>query len=206
MSNDLGSGTTVFHYAGIYAADGKTGVAGNLYEINPADASATVVGPVGYGITGLALAPDGKLFGSQSTRSGNLGNGNLIAVDRETGAGTPIGELLDPATTIVHNSTADIDFLDDKLLGWSETGDDPITIDTSTGEVSVIGDSGVSSSGSGIAVDSVGTIWFIPGSLNGNLYIINPLTGLGFQGPALSRGTYDNINSLTFFNGQPQAS
>ena len=92
--------------------------------------------------------------------------------------------------------------MDDKLLGWSETGDDAITIDTSTGEVSVIGDSGVSSSGSGIAVDTVGTIWFIPGRVNGNLYIINPLTGLGFQGPALSGGTYDNINSLTFFNGQ----
>jgi len=202
VSTSHGSATTTFNYApGIYAADGKTGAAGNLYLLDPETGASTIVGPVGYAITGLAFAPDGKLYGSQSTQSGNRGNASLILIDPATGAGTPVGELLDSSTGTYHNSTADIAFHNTTLLGWSETGDDPISIDTATGAVTVIGDSGVSSSGSGMAVDTEGVVWFVPGRVNGNLYIINPTTGVGFEGPALSGGTYDNINSLTFLDG-----
>ncbi len=202
VSNNHGTATSTFQYStGIYAADGKTGQDGNLYVLDPATGESTVIGPIGYAITGLAFAPDGTLYGSQATQSGNRGNASLIVIDTTTGAGTPVGELLDSTTGIYHNSTADIAFHNDTLLGWSETGDDPVTIDTTTGAVSVIGDSGVSSSGSGIAVDTEGVVWFVPGRVNGNLYIINPMTGIGFEGPALTGGTYDNINSLTFLNG-----
>ena len=195
-SDELASGYTYEVVPMLFAADGKTGLDGDFYVIDPSDASATVVGPVGYSITGLCMAPDGSLFGTESTQSGNQGNGRLISIDPDTGAGTVVGDLFDGS--IYHSSTADCTFVGNRLLGWSESGDDPVEIDTTTGAVTVIPNTGVSSSGSGIAMHPDGTLYFIPGRVNGNLYIINPDTGVGFEGPALSGGTYDNINSMAF--------
>ncbi len=183
----------------LYAADGKTGLAGNLYRIDPATGASTVIGPIGYAITGLALAADGTLYGSEATQSGNQGDASLIRINKTTGAGTPVGLLFDGS--INHHSTADLTFVGDRLIGWTESGDDPIEIDEATGAVTVIGDSGVSSSGSGIAMAPDGTLYFLPGRVNGSLYTINPTTGVGFEGPALSGGTYDNFNSMCFLDG-----
>ncbi len=180
----------------LWAADGKTGLDGDFYAIDPSDASATVIGPVGYSITGLCLSPTGALFGTEATQSGNQGNGRLISINPDTGAGTVVGELFDG--TVYHSSTADCTFVGTRLLGWSEFGDDPIEIDPNTGAVTVIPNTGVSSSGSGIAMHEDGTLYFVPGRVNGSLYILNPDTGVGFEGPALSGGTYDNINSMAF--------
>jgi len=183
----------------LYAADGKTGLDGDFYAIDPSDGSATVIGPVGFSITGLCMAPDGSVFGTESTQSGNQGDARLISIDPETGAGTVVGDLFDG--TIYHSSTADCTFVGDRMIGWSESGDDPIEIDTSTGAVTVIPNTGVSSSGSGMAYAPDGTLYFVPGRVTGSLFIINPDTGIGFEGPALSGGTYDNINSMAFLDG-----
>ena len=184
----------------LYGADGKTGEPGNFYIIQPDTAESELVGPVGYAITGLCMDPDGALWGTESTQSGSRGyNARLLAIDPETGVGAPIGELFDGA--INHNSTADCTFVGDRMVGWSESGDDPIEINTTTGAATVIGDSGVSSSGSGIATAPDGTVYFVPGRVNGSLYTINPTTGIGFEGPTLSGGTYDNLNSIAYLNG-----
>ncbi len=195
-SDELVDGYTYELIPWLYAADGKTGLDGDFYRIDPADGSAEVVGPVGFSITGLCMRPDGAVFGTESTQSGNQGNARLISIDPETGAGTVIGELFDG--TLYHSSTADCTFVGDRLIGWSEFGDDPIEIDPATGAVTVIPNTGVSSSGSGIAMHPDGTLYFVPGRVNGALYIINPDTGVGFEGPTLSGGTYDNINSMAF--------
>ena len=183
----------------LVAADGKTGEPGNLYRIDPATGTATTVGSVGFAITGLAFAPDGRLFGSEATQSGNRGTARLIEIDLDTGEGSVVGELFDGA--INHNSTADLTFVGSRLLGWTESGDDPIEIDVTDGSVTVIGNSGISSAGSGLATDATGQVWFAPGRVNGSLYTLDPTTGVGTEVVGLSGGTYDNINSMSFLNG-----
>ena len=183
----------------LLGADGQTALPGDLYRIDPATGAGTSIGAIGYAITGLAIAPDGRIFGTEATRSGSLGPARLIEIDRVTGAGTPLGELFDG--TLNHGSTADITFVGADLFGWSEFGDDPIAIDTTDGSVVVIGNTGVSSSGSGMAAAADGTVWFAPGRVNGDLYTIDVGTGIGTLGPALSGGTYDNLNAMTFLNG-----
>lgn len=185
----------------LFAADGKTGEPGNLYRIDPDTGADALVGPIGFAITGLAMAADGTLYGTEATQSGNRGVARLVMINKTTGAGTVVGDLTDSSTTTNHTSTADCTFVGDRLLGWTETGDDLIEIDEATGSVTVVGDSGVSSSGSGTAMAPDGTLYFVPGRVNGNLYTINPITGIGFEGPALSGGTYDNINSMCFLRG-----
>jgi hypothetical protein len=201
VENAYGTATLPFRYFGILAADGKTGEPGNLYAINPETGESVTIGPVGFAITGLALSPDGSIYGSQSTQSGNRGNANLISIDPVTGAGTVVGPLEDTATGVFHNSTADIVFVGERLLGWSEFGDDPIEIDPATGAVTVIGNTGIASSGSGLAASAEGTVHFAPGRVTANLFRLDPLTGLGTEGPLLSGGTFDNINSMTMLNG-----
>ncbi len=183
----------------LLGADGQTGLPGDLYRIDPLTGAGTSIGAIGYAITGLALAPDGLLYGSEATRSGSLGPARLILIDRVTGAGTPVGELWDGSLN--HGSTADLCFVGTDLFGWSEFGDDPIHIDTNTGAVTVIASTGVSSSGSGMATAADGTVWFVPGRVNGSLYTIDVSTGIGTIGPSLSGGTHDNLNSMTFVNG-----
>ena len=198
-SDELVDGYTYEVVPYLYAADGKTGLDGDFYRIDPATGAAEVVGPIGYSITGLCMRPDGALFGTEATQSGNQGNGRLISINPETGAGTVVGDLFDGS--IYHSSTADCTFVGNRMIGWSESGDDPVEIDTATGAVTVISNTGVSSSGSGIAMHPDGTVYFAPGRVNGNLYIINVDTGVGFEGPAFSGGTYDNINSMAWLDG-----
>ncbi|MCO4771506.1 MAG: hypothetical protein KDA24_15850, partial [Deltaproteobacteria bacterium] len=52
---------------------------------------------------------------------GNQGNGRLISINPETGAGTAVGDLLDGGTGTYHSSTADRTFVGDRMIGWSET-------------------------------------------------------------------------------------
>jgi hypothetical protein len=39
------------------------------------------IGEIGYSLTGLAMSPDGILYGSESTQNGNLGDAHLVIVD-----------------------------------------------------------------------------------------------------------------------------
>jgi hypothetical protein len=75
------SATNKFRYlAPLYAADGQGGVAGNLYIVDPITAASVSVGPLGVGVTGLALSPDGVLYGATSDRNGRA----LVTIDPYT--------------------------------------------------------------------------------------------------------------------------
>jgi hypothetical protein len=190
----------------LYAADGKAGVDGNLYRIDPTNAAATVVGPIGYSITGLALAPSGVLYGTESTNDGSPSN--LIQIDAVTGAGTVIGPLDDVSGTFNHNSIPGLTWVAGHLIGWSENGggssggDCPVEINISTGTVTVIGGS-IPSSGSGLAADASGLICFAPQGPSGDLYEVDPMTGDATDtGITLTGAVINgNVNSMTFLNG-----
>jgi hypothetical protein len=99
-----------------------------------------------------------------------------------------------------HDTIAGLTFVGTRLIGWSENGDDPVEINTTNGQVTVIGP-GSSSAGSGIAANAMGTVFCGIQGISGTLDTVDALTGVVTVGPALSGGMYDEINSMTFLNG-----
>jgi hypothetical protein len=202
VSNNAGQSELpdAFFYTILYGADGKAGVAGNLYSINPATGEGEVIGPIGFAITGMAMSPDGEIFATQSTQLGALGASNLIRIDRNTGAGEIVAPLLDEAG-VNHVAIADVTFFQDRLLGWTENGDMPVELDPLSARVTIIGGN-LNSRGSGLATRADGLIFLAPQDNVGGLFTVDPLTGVTTVGPTLTGGVNTTINSLAFLDGQ----
>jgi len=178
----------------LYVADGSEGNAGTLRMVDPTTAAETVVGPIGHGVTGMAVAPypDCTIYGTTATVGTN---GELITIDPASGAGTVVGPTTDGVS--LHSSIADLTFAGSKLYGWSEDGDDLVTIDTATGAVTVI-PSPLGTAGSGLATDSTGTLYHV--NSGGDINIIDPATGT----PTLvvNSGPYNQTpDAATFIDG-----
>lgn len=130
------------------------------------------IGQVGYTLNGLAWDPTtGRLYGSTSTNDPSY-NG-LIQVDLATGAGTPVGVNgwgfgKAAITNITVNSSG-------QMYGWTESGDDLVSINKSTGIATVVGDSGLSTATNGLAFDRYNTLYMV--NYDGRYYIINTFTG-----------------------------
>ena len=169
-----------------------TGV-GNLYNVDPATCTVTTIGAMGASITGLAQAPDGTLYATEST---GYNDSRLLQIDPLSGVATPVGVLNDSGGTFVHGSMPDAMFVGSTLYAWTEESDDLTTVNTATGEVTVIGNSGVSTAGSGLATDSSGVTWLIPSS--DSLYTVDRGTGLATLQVALSGDVQGNIDAMAF--------
>jgi hypothetical protein len=171
--------------------------AGNLTDLmilDPATGAVTAtVGPVGFSVTGLAVDPaDGVIYGSTGSESDP--QGALITINRDTGAGTLIGQ--------VHGGepASDLTFRGGTLFGWIEqTTKDLATIDKATGAATVVGDSGlVTTRGSGLAAAADGTLYYAGSDDNGVLRTIDPATGLPTDGPTLDGTCGAPIRALAF--------
>lgn len=165
--------TTAAHAQTLYSATGGNANS-NLNIINPATgALVTVVGPIGFAVTGLAVHPStGVLYGVTSGQSPSNPR-SLITINKTTGAGTLVGALG------LNNPVADITFNPSgTLFGWSEDTDDLVTINTATGVATVVGDSGLSTFGSGLASNASGVLFYAGDGANQELRTVNPGTGL----------------------------
>ena len=197
----------------MYAADGKTGLAGNLYIVDVTDASTTIVGPIGFALTGMAVSPSGTIYGTEAVASiqGGTGPAQLIMVDPQTGAGTVVGPL-DDAMANNFPAIAGLTFVGSVLIGWTDgggpVGDQPVQIDITTGLVTPIG-GGINSYGSGMATDRSGTVYVAP---DGNdvtaggtaqLSTVDTATGAVTAGPVMTGGdpNLDAVNAMAFHNG-----
>jgi len=179
----------------LYAAKGSEGTAGDLFKVDPATAATTAVGPIGHGLTGLAVAPfpDCTIYGTTAT---SRTNGELITINPKTGAGTVVGPT-DEAGVGNHPSIAGLTFVGGTLYGWSDEGapassDDLVTIDTATGAVTVI-PSPLTTGSTGLAADSTGTLHVV--RFDGDINTIDPATGT----PTLV------VNSAPWANGDQKA-
>jgi hypothetical protein len=205
-------GTTVLALPGAYAytvplfaADGKGGVAGNLWSVDSATGAATAIGPIGFAVTGLAWDPVAQvLYGATSAREASNGvdaNGNvtaqLLTIDTATGAGTAVGPLVDPLGN--GYVVGDLDWLLGVLVGLvapAGTVADVVGISPLTGSVVASGTGFCSSGGCpyGMALSSTlaGALLLAPDGGQGQaLYRLNPVTSVpepvpGF--PALTGG------------------
>jgi hypothetical protein len=180
----MAPGTKKFRYlAPLYAADGQGAVAGNLYIIDPKTAASVSVGPLGVGVTGLALSPDGVLFGATADRNGRA----LMTIDPHTARTTRIGPLVNQMNAPL--VVTDLAFENRRLLGWS--GLSLVEIDPTTGRASPYGAQGVGG-GRGVASFVPGTLLLAQGH---NLSSVDTVSGSLVQGPTLSNSA---SNSLTF--------
>jgi hypothetical protein len=178
------SATTKYRYlAPLYAADGQGAVAGNLYIIDPKTAASVSVGSLGVGVTGLALSPDGVLYGATTERTGRA----LITIDPYTARTARVGLFVNQLNVAV--TVTDLAFESRRLLGWGTSS--LIEIDPTTGRVSSFGAQTVGG-GRGVASLASGTLLLAQGH---NLSAVNTTNGSLIQGPALSNTA---SNSLTF--------
>ncbi|HEX2485016.1 MAG TPA: DUF4215 domain-containing protein [Myxococcota bacterium] len=185
--------------ARLLGSDGG-GTPSDLYVVNPTTGAVTPIGPIGVGITGLAVHPTTRVLYGVSPSNGT-GNRSLYTIDPVTGTGTLVGAL-----GLATASAADIAFrADGVLFGWSEDTDDLVTIDLGTGTATVVADSTLATAGSGLSFDATGVLYFA-GNFDGqdtdpDLVTIDPVTGLladpiGPLGPLADPD--DRIGALAF--------
>jgi hypothetical protein len=167
----------------LYGANGAGNNPSNLFILDPNTGQVLrTIGPIGFGVTGLAIDPTtGTLYGSTG-RNNDPGAGpnpgSLITINRTTGQGTLVGDVIPPASD--RSPAADITFTPDgTLYGWIEPDtDDLARIDKTTGVGTVVGDSGLNTYGSGLASNASGTLYFAGEGEDMPLRTVDRNTGL----------------------------
>jgi len=214
VTNPFGSATADFQYRGIYAADGKGSVAGNLYLLDPRDGTSVVIGPIEsdagpHAVTGLAFDAEGTLWATDATSSLDDGPApapQLLTIDPATGHATLVGNLAEG--DVNHRSIAAITFAGSTLLGWTRTDNAPVSIDTATGAVTVLGDGlGVPSFGNAlVAMDDGSAVVFPAGAsdgsgIKGQFYSVDAGSGALAQLGTLGGTGSASICGATMYHG-----
>jgi hypothetical protein len=191
----------------LYGATGSAAVEGHLFILDPATGSSlldigallTAAGaPVG--ITGLAFDPvSGVLYGSTANASPNLAQ-HLVTIDPVTALVTDIGSFGVGVSTL---SDITFDPTTNTLYGWqAASGHHLVTVDRTTGAITLIGPGTAAFGGGGLASDAAGTLFSTPdGATNppGTLNTVDKATGIlsligGLSGAPLPNG----MNALAF--------
>ncbi|HEU5058224.1 MAG TPA: IPT/TIG domain-containing protein [Kofleriaceae bacterium] len=210
----FGSATADFQYRGLYGADGKGAVAGNLHLVDPRDGTSVVIGPIEsdagpHAVTGLAFDGDGTLWATDATAGldeGPAPNPRLLTIDPATGAATVVGDLLEGATR--HRSISAITFAGTTLLGWTRTDNAPVSIDTTSAAVTVLGPGlGRPSFGNGIVAMDEGTAIVFPAGAadgadnRGHFYSVNAADGALADIGVLGGTGSASVCGATFYRG-----
>jgi hypothetical protein len=151
------------------------------------------VGPIGFSVSGLAVDPStGVLYGSTGGDSDLVGG--LITINKSTGAGTFVGTIMGgdggfPDITFTPEAT---------LFGWWKGSDDLVRIDKASGAGTFVGDSGLSTSGDGLASNAAGTIFLAGDDDNGPLRTVDRNTGFVTSVATINGTTGNPINALAF--------
>ncbi|HUQ28100.1 MAG TPA: hypothetical protein VM051_05880 [Usitatibacter sp.] len=179
-------------------ARGDVAIAGNLYTINLANGTATLVGAIRLpggkpiGVTGMAAHPaDSRLYGITSEQSPNNPR-SLVTIDATSGAATLVGELGAVGSDIAFDSKGTLYMW---LPGTSQLG----IVNTSSGAVTPLGRPGPAGSPAGIAIDGQGMVFVTAKGAGGTLDNVELATGALQVGPSLTGAPFSTqINSMSF--------
>ncbi|HEX5608997.1 MAG TPA: Calx-beta domain-containing protein [Solirubrobacterales bacterium] len=153
-----------------------------LWRVDPATGAVASVGNTGVALSGMAQDPTtGLLYGATNAKSPAFPL-TLVTINPANGAVAPIGSFgKEPRI-------ADISFDSlGRLFGWwDEPEDNLVSIDKATGTVTLIGDAGISTYGSGSAFDLNDTFWLLgegegvapPPNTEGTYYTVDTNTGV----------------------------
>jgi hypothetical protein len=180
------------------SARGDVPIAGNLYSVNLATSTSTLVGAIRLpggrpiGVTGLAAHPkSGVLYGITSEQSPNNPR-SLVTIDPASGIATLVGEL--------GTAGSDISFdLKGTLFMWLPATSQLGIVDPSSAAVSPLGRPGPPGSPAGIAIDPQGMVFVTAKGAGGTLDNVDLTTGALQIGPALTGAPFSTqINSMSF--------
>jgi hypothetical protein len=138
---------------GVRGPNDTLGGQGDLYVINEATGTATLLGDTGHLFNSIAFAPDGTLY---------LASGDL--------SGVTTMSILNPANAATISAVFTADFFgalavrsDGVIFGGNGDGGELFTIDPNTGAESLIGSTGLT---------FVGDLAFVPVSEPGGLFLV----------------------------------
>lgn len=169
-ASGTGSGGIVPTGAWFYAVTYKSLETSKLYAVNAETGQYILIGDTGVDhFSGIALDKSGTLWGvSNKGSGGSNSNKKTWTIDKETAAATLIG--------VNSNQIPDITVDGNNIIrGWTESSDDPIIINRTTGEVVVTAQSDLNTGGTGVATaDENG---YIMVKDYNDLYKVNCATG-----------------------------
>jgi DNA-binding beta-propeller fold protein YncE len=188
----------------LYAASVRSGlapdapIAGNLYVINLANGTATLVGAIRLpgskpiGVTGMAVHPStGILYGITSELSPNHPR-SLVVIDPDSGAATLVGDLGMIGSDIAFDANG-------TLYLWLPATSQLGTVNVENAAVTPLGKPGPAGSPAGIAIDPVGMVYVTSKGANGTLDNVDLATGSLQVGPPLTGAPFaTQINSMSF--------
>jgi hypothetical protein len=184
--------------ATLYAADGAGGNPSSLYILNPLNgAVVSVVGSIGFGVTGLAVHPiTGDLYGSTANLDPDAA-GSFIRINKATGQGTLIGSYG------IAGTLADITFTSDgTAYGWAQPNRALYTVNLTTGKATRVGNvkSPFSTFGSGIAASAT-VLYLAGGGGQGPLFQVDRTTGVITNIGTLDWQLNGPVNGMAFGPG-----
>lgn len=157
------------HASILFGATGSGGGTSSLYTINTSTGAGTLIGSIGFNVSGISFDPTtGILYGLSGLRG--AGPATLVTINTATGAGTLVGLVTGP----VNDGFPDISFDSaGNLFAWTETNDSLVRINKATAAVTFVGPS-IGSAITGLAFDNSGVLYR---EVGGALTTINPVTG-----------------------------
>lgn len=161
----------------LFAGIGSGNDNSDLYILNPATGSASSVGTIGNSVTGMAFDPSTEILYGVTAGGSTPNPRALITINMISGEGSVVATMFTGASTGRVIADIAIDRDTGILYGWSENVDDLATINKSTGEVTIVSNSGIDSFGDAMSINSSGTLYLIPEGEGGNIYTVNKTTG-----------------------------
>ena len=198
----LAASCTALAQVTLWGATGANGTTSNLYTIDPATGAGTVVGPIGFAVTGLAVHPStGVLYGS-TTNNSAASPGSLITINKATGQGTLVGSFGASGQT---HGRSHLHVGRHALRLARSRYRQPVHVNLATGAGTQVGTSGLDTFGSGLAANASNILYYAGDGNRGRFYTINRATGAPTQITATMSGGSSpddsSISALAFSPG-----
>jgi len=164
-----------------------------LVEIDPLTGTSVSVGAIGFDrVSAMDYDPETGILYATGERPGTDIN-VLIAIDPGTGAGHEIGPTNIGAPGGTKEPDLSIRFLDGKIFAYLDNGDELATLDRLSGRATLVGPSGVSGIGNGLAFESSSALIHTDGNhvnvldqAAGTAVAVAPLSYAGFPPPVVA--------------------
>ncbi|MBN2801032.1 MAG: hypothetical protein JXX28_17975 [Deltaproteobacteria bacterium] len=157
---------------------GSSSIESSLYQLDLETGAATLVGSTGHAIIGMKFNPvDGLLYAFTRGDGGDVGGCSscLLTLDTSTGAATEVVSVTHDGSEGAESAFASMAFLSDgSLYAWSEWDDVLVSVDTTTGVATALGD-GENSWGHGMCATASDELLWING--DGVTWLIDPADG-----------------------------
>jgi hypothetical protein len=189
----------------LVAAEGGGGTAPpggafNFYYVDAATAAATLVGPIGFGVTCMDFHPTTGVLYATTAPTGGVLPRQLITIDPNTGAGTAVADLAEADMT--NHRMPGCAFVGSTLYGGDASSLNFISVDVSTGIVTVIGPNAVAAPSGAFVSDAADANQYYFPNQGQPIYSTDIATGVMTPGATITGvPTGESYPGATYHNG-----